>query len=395
MEKFGNYTLLERIGVGGMAEVFLARHSGVEGFEKDIVIKRIRPNLSDSASFVNMFFSEAKLASQLSHPNIVQIFDLGKIGESYFIAMEYIAGRDMSVMIPKAKSLGIPFPPEYALKIISNVCEGLYFAHTKTDDLGNPLRIVHRDISPENIRIAWTGTVKILDFGIAKAATQVHETKTGEIKGKLSYMSPEQVMGKEVDHRSDIFSLGAVLYECLTGLKVFSGDSDLAIMHNIIEGKIYPPTYFRDDIHADVEAIVMKTLDKDRKKRYQSVIDLQLDIDKFLAGCEFTPSNIHFSNFLKQLFKDELEAEQQKRLRDNPDPHRARTPARTPAKKLPPPPPQQGQTEILVDALSPESVALHLTEEQMLKLKKIASQQGQTVDDVVQDILAHYLKFQS
>ena len=150
-ERFGGYTLLEQIGVGGMAEVFLARHEGVEGFEKEIVIKRIRPHLSAIPSFVNMFLGEAKLAAQLNHPNIVQIYDLGKIKDSYFIAMEYISGRDMSSVIPKAKATRIAFPVEYALKIASNVCEALYYAHTKSDAVGTALHIVHRDVSPENI----------------------------------------------------------------------------------------------------------------------------------------------------------------------------------------------------------------------------------------------------
>jgi serine/threonine-protein kinase len=314
-ERFGGYTLVERIGVGGMAEVFLARHSGVAGFEKDIVIKRIRNHLTEQPSFIEMFLGEAKLAAQLSHPNIVQIYDLGKIHDAYFIAMEYVAGRDLSAVIPKCRDVGIPFPIEYALKISSNLCEALHYAHTKADPLGSPLSIVHRDVSPENIRIGWNGAVKILDFGIAKAATQLHETQAGQIKGKISYMSPEQVMGKDIDRRSDIFSLGIVLYETMTGLRLFSGDTDMAIMSNIVEGKIYPPSYFRADIPKDVEAIILKALEKDRRRRYDSATDMQFDIDSFLAGHEFTPSNVHLSNFLKQLFKEELEQEQERRAR--------------------------------------------------------------------------------
>src|SRR5688572_5783532 len=207
--RFGKYTLLERIAVGGMAEIFLARQAGLEGFEKTIVIKRIRPHLSNQTSFVKMFLNEAKLAAQLSHPNIVQIYDLGKIGESYFIAMEYIFGRDMRRIIPKADGMGIPFPMVYALKIASSACEGLYHAHQKHDLYGNPLNIVHRDVTPENIMVSFDGTVKVLDFGIAKAANSV-ESGPGEIKGKLSYMSPEQCQGLVLDQRSDLFSLGTV-----------------------------------------------------------------------------------------------------------------------------------------------------------------------------------------
>ncbi len=394
-EVFGSYTLLERIGIGGMAEVFLARHSGVEGFEKDIVIKRIRPHLSALPSFVSMFLGEAKLAAQLSHPNIVQIYDLGKISESYFIAMEYIAGRDMSALIPKTKAKGIPFPIEYALKIGSAICEALYYAHNKTDAFGSPLHIVHRDVSPENMRIAWTGAVKILDFGIAKAATQLHETKAGEIKGKLSYMSPEQVMGKDIDNRSDIFSLGVVLYECLTGLKLFSGDNDLAIMNNIIDGKIYPPSYFRAEVPDEVEAIIMKALEKDKRKRYQTANDLQFDIDTFLAGHEFTPSNVHLSNFIKQLFDDELSAEQQRRLRETP----ASTRARGRRRPTPPPPPPRTSdvldlpaASVIEDATS-HRLIIELTEGDQEKLRQIALSFGTSPEDIVRDIVAHYLKY--
>ncbi len=307
--RFGKYTLIDRIAVGGMAEIFLARQAGLEGFEKTIVIKRIRPHLSKQSNFVKMFLNEAKLAAQLNHPNIVQIYDLGKIGESYFIAMEYIFGRDMRRIIPKADALGIPFPMVYALKIASSVCEGLYYAHARTDLYGNALNIVHRDVTPENIFVSFDGTVKVLDFGIAKAANQIEQTRAGEIKGKLSYMSPEQCMGKPLDMRSDIFSMGVVLYEWLTGFKLFTGDSEVAILKSITEGKIYAPSYFKADIPEGVEAILMKALEKDRERRYQTAWEMQYDLDQFLSQYEFTPSNIHLSNFLKQLFNDELEEE--------------------------------------------------------------------------------------
>ncbi len=261
-----------------------------------------------------MFLNEAKLAAQLNHPNIVQIYDLGKIGESYFIAMEYIFGRDMRRIIPKADSLGIPFPMVYALKIASSVCEGLYYAHQRTDMYGNALQIVHRDVTPENIFVSFDGTVKILDFGIAKAANQIEQTRAGEIKGKLSYMSPEQCMGKVLDHRSDLFSLGVVLYEWITGFKLFTGDSEVAILKTITEGKIYQPSYFKADVPDAVEQILMKALEKDRDQRYQSAWDMQYDLDQFLSKYEFTPSNIHLANFMKQLFTDELDQERKRLL---------------------------------------------------------------------------------
>ncbi|HVE81648.1 MAG TPA: serine/threonine-protein kinase [Myxococcales bacterium] len=301
---FGKYLLLDRIAVGGMAEIFLARQA--EGPDKKLVIKRIRPHLSRQTAFVKMFLNEAKLAAQLNHPNVVQIYDLGKIGESYFIAMEHIFGRDMRRIIPKADSMGIPFPMVYALKIASCVCEGLSYAHQKHDQYGNPLHIVHRDITPENVMVSFEGAVKILDFGIAKAQNQIEQSRAGEIKGKLSYMSPEQCQGFGLDQRSDLFSLGAVLYEWVTGYQLFTGDSEVAILKSITEGKIYSPSYFKADIPDAVETILMRALEKDRDKRYQTAWDMQSDLDRFLAEYDFTPTGLHLANFLKQVFQDEL-----------------------------------------------------------------------------------------
>jgi eukaryotic-like serine/threonine-protein kinase len=391
--RFGKYTLIDRIAVGGMAEIFLARQAGLEGFEKTIVIKRIRPHLSKQTSFVKMFLNEAKLAAQLNHPNIVQIYDLGKISESYFIAMEYIFGRDMRRIIPKADSMGIPFPMVYALKIASSVCEGLYYAHQKVDLYGNPLNIVHRDVTPENIFVSFDGTVKVLDFGIAKAANQIEQTRAGEIKGKLSYMSPEQCMGKPLDQRSDIFSLGVVLYEWLTGFKLFTGESEVAILKSITEGKIYAPSYFKSDIPEAVEAILMRALEKDRDKRYQSAWDMQYDLDQFLSQYEFTPSNIHLSNFLKQLFFDELEEE------------KARLAARSAGGDIEPveeeaeiisnlePIPLHAEPVPLGQPSADKVLNLALAGAEFEQLNQIAKRHGITVGTLVRDILNGWLKY--
>ena len=395
--RFGKYTLIDRIAVGGMAEIFLARQAGLEGFEKTIVIKRIRPHLSKQSNFVKMFLNEAKLAAQLNHPNIVQIYDLGKIGESYFIAMEYIFGRDMRRIIPKADALGIPFPMVYALKIASSVCEGLYYAHARTDMYGNALNIVHRDVTPENIFVSFDGTVKVLDFGIAKAANQIEQTRAGEIKGKLSYMSPEQCMGKPLDNRSDIFSLGVVLYEWLTGFKLFTGDSEVAILKSITEGKIYAPSYFKADIPEGVEAILMKALEKDREKRYQTAWEMQYDLDQFLSQYEFTPSNIHLSNFLKQLFNDELEEE-----KDRLQTFRQQN-------IIGPDEVMQEEEDIVsvIEAISdmaemdepaaklgPErSLTLNLPGGVMDQLATIAKRNGMTVNSLVRDVLGGFIKY--
>jgi len=304
-ETFGKYSLIERIGVGGMAEIFLAKTEGPEGFSKTVVIKRIRPNLSDDASFVNMFLNEAKIAALLNHSNIAQIFELGRIGKSYFIAMEYIHGRDMRAIINKSEGMGIPFPMEYSLKITGEVCEGLFYAHQKNDEDGSALSIIHRDITPENVMVSFDGEVKLLDFGIAKAKILVSDTRAGEIKGKAGYLSPEQVKGKILDQRSDLFGVGVVLYEWLAGRKLFGGKADIEMLRSVLEGKIVPPSYFRQNIPAEVDGLVMKALRRNRDERHQTARELQYDIEQFLASHEFNPSKIHLANFLRQIFADE------------------------------------------------------------------------------------------
>jgi serine/threonine protein kinase len=389
-QQFGKYLLLDRIAVGGMAEIFLARQMGPEGFEKIVVLKRIRPHLGDKKSFVRMFLNEAKLAAQLTHPNIIQIHDFGKVIDagaaggalvgagSYFIAMEYLFGRDMRRVMPKCEQQGVEFPIVYACKIASQALEGLYYAHQKADTAGQPLGIVHRDVTPENIFVSFDGGVKVLDFGIAKAANQVEMTRAGEIKGKLSYMSPEQCMGKPLDSRSDIFSLGVVLYEWVTGFKLFTGESDVAVLKSITDGKIYKPSYFKADVPEQIEQILMRALEKDPEKRYQSAWEMQYELDRFLAGNEFTPSNQHLATFMKQLFADEMEAE------------RARVSG---PREVPPAGPRQqtapgkGQ-EMRVDALEvpfPPDELAHLTE--------LAARHQISVGALVREIVQGYLRF--
>ena len=391
-QRYGKYTLIDRIAVGGMAEIFLARQSGVEGFEKLVVLKRIRPHLGDKKSFVKMFLNEAKLAAQLTHPNIVQIYDLGKIGDSYFIAMEYVFGRDMRRVMPKAEALGIAFPLVYALKIASQACEGLYYAHQRVDNYGTSLGIVHRDVTPENVIVSFDGTVKILDFGIAKAANQVEHTRAGDIKGKLSYMSPEQCMGKPLDHRSDIFSLGVVLYEWVTGFKLFTGESDIAVLKSITDGKIYRPSYFKSDVPEAVEAILMRALEKDVAKRYQTAWEMQYDLDRFLSENEFSPSNIHLANFMKQLFSDEME-EEQKRLS-------ARGTNLDTGEDIPAPEifTDMKRGAALREITSPErgsrgDVTVAFATAELEALQALAAKHSLPVQILVQEIVGHYLKY--
>ncbi|MGC8928162.1 MAG: serine/threonine protein kinase [Myxococcota bacterium] len=377
-QRFGKYILIRKLATGGMADIYLARQEGVEGFQKDIVIKKIRAEIGQKPEFVQMFLNEAKLAAMLTHPNICQIFDLGKIGDSYFIAMEYIAGRDMNRIINASAKRGIPFPMEYALKIASNVCEGLYYAHSKVDYNGNPLNIVHRDITPENIMVSWDGAVKILDFGIAKATNLVSTDREGEVKGKLSYISPEQLQGKEADQRSDIFSLGVVLYEWITGYKLFRGETDEAVIKSITEGKIYPPSFFKPDLPKQVEKILMSALEKDPEKRYKNAWDMQFEIDSFLSQHEFTPSNVHLSNFIKQLFKDEIEKERKI----------------TGKKIIAVPPPLPGsKSPHRTIANAGRTVQINLPEDIFVNISQIAQKNEMTVSNLVEEIVKFYLKY--
>ena len=223
--RFGKYLLLEMIATGGVAQLFLAKITGVEGFEKLVAIKMILPHLSGEKELVTAFIDEAKLAALLSHQNIAQIYDFGLMENSYFIAMEYLFGKDLRHILQKAKEKEMPLGLEQALYITSRICSGLDYAHKMADFQGKPLHIIHRDISPQNILITYQGEVKIVDFGIAKAASQSTVTSDGAIKGKVAYMSPEQASGEKIDHRSDIFSTGILLYEMLTQKRMFTGDT--------------------------------------------------------------------------------------------------------------------------------------------------------------------------
>jgi serine/threonine protein kinase len=214
---FGKYTLLERISVGGMAEVFRAKTFGVEGFERLVAVKRILPNIAEDKEFIRMFVDEAKLAVQLNHANIAQITDLGVVDGSYYIALEHVHGRDLRSVFERARSQNEAMPVAHACYVAMKVCEGLDYAHNKRDASGGEISLVHRDVSPQNVLVSFEGEIKLIDFGIAKAVGTSINTKSGVLRGKLGYMSPEQVRGLPVDRRSDVFSCGIVLYEMLTG----------------------------------------------------------------------------------------------------------------------------------------------------------------------------------
>ncbi len=306
-QHFGKYLLIDKIGAGGMAEVYLAKQSGLKGFEKVVAIKRILPHLTQDPEFISMFINEAKLAALLSHQNIVQIFDLGHIDHFYYIAMEYIMGKDLRSVLHRAKTMNQPFSVGQVLLIITKICSGLDYAHRKKDLTGQDLNIVHRDISPQNILVSYEGEVKLVDFGIAKAASQSSETRTGFLKGKLSYMAPEQAWGKPVDRRTDIFAMGIVLYEMLTGHKLFKGDNDFNTLEKIREAKVEPPpTQLNAEISEELEAIILKALAREPEDRFQSAVDLQMALEDhcFRKGYDF--STVRLSQHLQGLFAADL-----------------------------------------------------------------------------------------
>ena len=281
---YGKYYLIRKLAEGGMAEIFLAKQVGVEGFERDVVIKRMLNHLSEVPDFVTMFLDEARLASRLSHPNIVQINDLGLADGCYFISMEYLAGEDFSTVLRTAARRRTFVPIPIVLRVIIEAARGLDFAHNSTDAKGQPLNIVHRDVSPSNIFVTYSGQVRMLDFGIAKAESRLTNTTSGVVKGKYQYMSPEQARTTTVDRRSDVYSLGVSLYESLTNTRPFARDSDLAILNAVLTNEYRKPTEVRPDLPLELESIIVKALAPIPENRYQSAADFAADLEKYLGA---------------------------------------------------------------------------------------------------------------
>jgi hypothetical protein len=306
---FGKYFLLDRINIGGMAEVWRGKTFGEQGFEKLVAIKRILPNIAEDDEFITMFIDEAKITVQLTHANVAQVFDLGKIGDSYFIAMEYIAGRDMRAIFDRGRKKGEPAPIPMVCFMIGKMCEGLDYAHRKKDSAGQDLNIVHRDVSPQNCLISFEGEVKVIDFGIAKAANKATKTQAGILKGKFGYMSPEQVRGMPLDQRSDVFACGVVLYEMLTGERLFVGDSDFSVLEKVRQVDILPPTSYNKRIPEGLEQIVLKALAKDPEERYTYASDIADALQRFLLTSESVFSRKDLMQYMKSTFAEDVERE--------------------------------------------------------------------------------------
>ncbi|MCC7385399.1 MAG: serine/threonine protein kinase [Deltaproteobacteria bacterium] len=309
-QRFGKYILLDRINIGGMAEVFRGKQTGVEGFQKLVAIKRILPAIAEDEDFVEMFVDEAKLAVQLQHANIAQIFDLGEVDKRYYIAMEYVSGADLRTVWDRARRRNRLLPIAMSCYIVQRVCEGLDYAHRKRDEGGRDIGLVHRDVSPQNVLLAFEGEVKVVDFGIALARHKVSKTQAGVLKGKFGYMSPEQVRGVELDHRSDIFACGILLWEMLVGDRLFLGESDFSTLEKVRNVEMVPPTNFNKNLSPQVERIVMKALSKNRDDRYRYASEMAEDLARYLYASNQPFARPDLQRYMHQHFGEEIKEEQ-------------------------------------------------------------------------------------
>jgi serine/threonine-protein kinase len=309
-ERFGRYILLDRIGVGGMAEIFQAVMPGVEGFQRTFVVKRILAERAQSPYFVDMFVQEARINAVLHHPNIVQVFDFGHVGGTYFLAMEYVRGRDVSEILRRLRKHGRPCPVGVAASIAREVAVALAYAHALSGPDGQPLHIVHRDVSPSNIMCPRTGGVKLLDFGIAKTAAEaeVEKTGVGHFKGKISYIAPERIKDQPVDGRSDLFSLGIVLWELLVGQKLFRGATEFDTLKNVVDMPVPAPSSLRPEIPPELDAIVARALARDPAERFATGQEMAEALDGVLEALRHQARAL--PDLLHELFGSELASRQ-------------------------------------------------------------------------------------
>jgi serine/threonine protein kinase len=302
------YYLMEKISQGGMAEIFKGLSYDVDGIKKTVCIKKILPHIAASKEFIDSLIDEAKTAVKLVHGNIAQTYDLGKVGEDYFMVMEYVDGKSLSQIHKRCEARGELIPIQFLTYFISEVLSGLDYIHRRTDESGSPLGIVHRDMSPQNIMVSFSGTVKIIDFGIAKSGFRVGATDAGILKGKFAYMSPEQAYGDLIDNRSDIFSVGIMFHEMLSGRRLFKGQDSRETIRNVRRAKVEPPSSARPDVPDELDRIVTKALSKDRRRRYALASEMQSDLVKFLHTTypDFKPSDA--AQFMQDLFKAEMQS---------------------------------------------------------------------------------------
>ncbi len=309
METFGRYELLRKIASGGMGQVFLARQKGPVGFQKLLVVKRLLPHLSEDDEFIEMFLDEARIAALLNHPNIAQLYDLGDVDGVYFIAMEYVHGESVSAINTRANERGRGMPVALKCRIVADAAAGLDAAHHARSPSGRRLSLIHRDVSPQNVLVGFNGSVKLIDFGVAKAAGKISTTTVGTIKGKHAYMSPEQARGEELDCRSDVFGLGTVLHEVLTSTRLFKRDTEMGTLQAVVGAKIPKPSELVPGVPKALDAIVLKALARKREERFATAGDFQLALEDFLFKQQLPGTSAHLAAFLRELYAEELEEE--------------------------------------------------------------------------------------
>ncbi len=301
---FGRYVLLKRLAVGGMAEIWLARP--LEGGGKPVVLKRILPQFASDPDFLQRFSEEASLTLQLVHGNVVPVFEIGRVGEDPYIAMEWVPGRDLRSILRRARERGTTAPPGVAAYLAAELLRGLDYAHRKSDETGTPLKLVHRDVSPSNVVVSNEGTVKLLDFGIAKAIGRAEATRTGVLRGKVGYMSPEQARGETVGPQSDLFSTGVVLYELLTAEKLFDGESEPEILERVKSAAIPRVREKNADVPIELDRILARALERDPALRYASAGEFLADLSRFLYGEGVRGDAAATTELVKKLFPEDF-----------------------------------------------------------------------------------------
>jgi serine/threonine protein kinase len=280
----GKYKVVRRLAMGGMAEIFLAQARGIEGFEKYVVLKRILPQFAASQTFIRLFLNEARVAATLDHPNIASVYDIGESDGMYFFAMEYLHGEDLGHLLRELVRRSERIPIEHALTIMVGVAAGLHAAHEKRGPDGRPLGIVHRDVSPSNVVVTYDGGVKLVDFGVAKMTANAELTKSGSVKGKLAYMSPEQCNGVVIDRRSDVFALGILLFELTTQTRLFKGESEAATLKMVLDARVPPPSARVPDYPTELEPIIFKALARERDERFATAREVQIALEEVARG---------------------------------------------------------------------------------------------------------------
>jgi serine/threonine-protein kinase len=309
----GRYQLLSRLAVGGMADVYLARQGEISGFKTLVVVKKVLPHLAVKPDFINMFLDEARIASMLDHPNVVRITEVGRAGDEYFLAMELVQGKPLASLLQHGEKAKTQLPHNLAALIVAYAAAGLHYAHQLTDAAGNLLGLVHRDVSPQNIMISFEGSVKVIDFGIARALGRLGDTNSGSLKGKLGYMAPEQARGESVDLRADIFSLGVVLWECVAARRLFLRENELATLRAVVYEPIASPSKYTK-VDGVLEAIIMCALDRSPNERFQTAEEMRIALEKWIFASGGTSAH-DLSRLMKSWFpKDHLQWQRATRL---------------------------------------------------------------------------------